>query len=134
MATGAGDSQILKIWSTSPVVYEAAKPCGLHKSEIHKYTEQVATTLGLEPGGDLIGPVTKLGGIVRVVSSTDLSDTRDGSIAIEPEGQFKISLADNVGPPRNSFTIAHELGHYFLHRAMRSSNENGFKAVRYGTG
>ena len=40
----------------------------------------------------------------------------DGSIYVHDDNALDIILPNFVWPTRNRFTIAHELGHYFLHR------------------
>ena len=64
-----------------------------------------------------------------------------GSIVIKNINDFYITLASHTTKERDRFTIAHELGHYFLHYIYQKYNKGMsfpsnavFKAARYGTG
>jgi Zn-dependent peptidase ImmA (M78 family) len=60
--------------------------------------------------------VKNLGGEIIVKSTTETGDqTEDGAIEVRKEQEFTIYLSPFTGPLRDRFTIAHELGHYFLH-------------------
>jgi Zn-dependent peptidase ImmA (M78 family) len=91
------------------------KPANLQKSVVDSIAEQVAAKLGYKPGDDLLQYVERLGGVVKF----DDMDTDDGSGCLEvypgEKPAFMIRLPAFTGNFRNRFTIAHELGHYFLH-------------------
>jgi len=57
--------------------------------------------------------VEQLGGTV-VIGPVD-STGSTGFLQVEEDGSFLIALSPLPGDHRNRFTIAHELGHYFLH-------------------
>lgn len=65
----------------------------------------------------LKGLVESLGGRIEFVEhgeNTDRIEVNNGEIK-------KISLPTNVSEVRNNFTIAHELGHFFLHYKFDNS-------------
>lgn len=88
------------------------------------YAGQVATALGYEPGADLDELVAQLGGRVEH-DAWELSEG-SGSLEVRPGKlpSFIIRLPYFAGRLRNRFTIAHELGHYFLH------SDGGKKPIR----
>lgn len=110
---------------------------GLPKAVVDKFASDLAYHLKYEPGADLLPVVEGLGGRISILDVSDFSELPSGSIRIEREGNFEISLAAHTGPMRDRFTIAHELGHYFLHYLY--PNKNGqhierLEAARYGSG
>ncbi len=85
--------------------------------------------------------VNFLGGETLTANSPDVFQEQGGSLEIFKDDKFKISLSPLTSPIRDNFTIAHELGHYFLH--FISKKENYFKKNpekkslifhRYGSG
>ena len=60
----------------------------------------------------------------------------DGSLVIDDKGSFIIYLSPFTGPSRDIFTIAHELGHFFLHYLFHREVYlgKGIKFYRYGKG
>ncbi len=95
--------------------YVAPNPCNLRKSDVEKVAENVATRTGFKPGQPVEPIVKKLGGKIEFLSwETWLSHTHDTITVDEPQ-VFTIRLMGSDGPLRHRFTIAHELGHYFLH-------------------
>ncbi len=53
-------------------------------------------------------------------------DTREESLVIDSEGATIIYLPHNSSPARDRFTIAHELGHFFLHHNSQLCPKEGF--------
>lgn len=107
------------------------------KSFIHNLAEQIAEQLGFEPGNDIFQLVKdKMDGNIFHRDFWDLTETNDGSIEVSDSGIINISLPSYVSDSRNRFTIAHELGHYFLHYLPKMSDKNNmvFKATRYTEG
>jgi Zn-dependent peptidase ImmA (M78 family) len=102
--------------------------CNQSKQFIDDYAQRAADRL-LEPGGDIIELVDKLGGVVHYVSILEASlDTE--TIRVWGPRQFEILLPEHTTPRRDRFTIAHELGHYFLHSW---SGQRPMKATRSGS-
>lgn len=98
-----------------PVRADYPKPeqTGWTKRAIDGIAAQVAEKLGYEPGADLEPIVERLGGKVIVGPVDETGST--GFLQVEEDGSFLIALSPLPGEHRNRFTIAHELGHYFLH-------------------
>lgn len=109
------------------------EPTGLTKPEIHKIAEEVAGALRYSVGNDLEPIVIDLNGEVNFQDFWKLSESNDGSIEVEPSGQFKVYVSNYVSELRNRFTIAHELGHYFLHYLFQRGHVEkwAFRAKRY---
>lgn len=105
-------------------------PCFLTKREVEELAEQVGKLAGFEIGDDLTYIVERLGGRISYQNIDDWVD-EDGSIFVHEEGDFDITLPHYTSPLRDRFTIAHELGHYFLHS---NQGEIPIIAYRKGTG
>lgn len=94
----------------------AAKTSGLSatnlsKAGIEAYAAKVATAYGFQAGQTDVRELVKaLGGTLE---SADL--TESGYICVRRPGDFVILLPPHTSLHRDTFTIAHELGHYFLH-------------------
>lgn len=119
------------------MTYSAPIECGLSKAAVDNVAANVAEHLGYQPGQDLEPVVVRLGGKIMIQDVLDFNRHSSGSIRIDGPGQFHIFLASHTGPTRDRFTIAHELGHYFLHYVY--PNQTGravekLEAQRYGTG
>ena len=99
------------------------KPTNLAKSVIGDFASQLSEKLGYVKASDLEQIVQKLGGEIRY-ESIGIEDS-GGSLEVRPEKSpgFIIRLYSFAGTLRNRFTIAHELGHYFLH------SDGGQKAI-----
>lgn len=91
------------------------KPANVAKSAVDKFAEMAAAKLGYKPGDDLVPIIKRLGGEIRYDSWDD--GEKAGSLEVYPgkKPAFLIRLSAFAGNLRNRFTIAHELGHYFLH-------------------
>ena len=89
-------------------------PTNWSEAQIGGVAEDIAKELGFEPGSDIKAFVeNKLGGTVEVDDWRDPAPT--GMIQVRGPGDFTIWLSPYTVPARDAFTIAHELGHYFLH-------------------
>lgn len=121
-------------------VIQTPEPSNLSKSEIASIAECVANQLEYNCGGDIEAIVQKLGGRILYQDLWELDSSDSGSIVIKDFDDFEITLALHTTKERDRFTIAHELGHYFLHYFYPRSNKRNvsypkiFKAARYGTG
>lgn len=89
------------------------RPCNLPRAEIEALAERVAEHFGL-PDCSLGDVVRRLGGKIKYEPLLDLCP-EDGSIIVRARNDFTIVLPVETGECRDRFTIAHELGHYFLH-------------------
>ncbi|MCT8335740.1 ImmA/IrrE family metallo-endopeptidase [Leptospira sp. 85282-16] len=56
-----------------------------------------------------------LGGKIEIEHHPEPYEVDGGSLFIKPNRSFTIYLSPITSPLRDNFTIAHELGHYFLH-------------------
>lgn len=88
---------------------------GWTKHSIDKLGERAAEALGCGPGADLNSIVERLGGRVIVGPADRTGSTGFLEVSKESDVRFTIALSPYPGHYRNRFTIAHELGHYFLH-------------------
>lgn len=90
-------------------------PIRATKQAVSQFAEQVAQRLGYGPGSSMHEVVSKLKG--RISYHDEVSpDTRiPESIVVSPDGAFQIFLPTVTSSERDRFTIAHELGHFFLH-------------------
>ncbi|WP_082363697.1 ImmA/IrrE family metallo-endopeptidase [Rhodopseudomonas sp. AAP120] len=119
------------------MIYSSPSSCGLSKAVVDDFASKVAAHLGYNVGGPLVPIVEKIGGKVQVQDILDFSNPPSGSIRIDGVGRFSIFLASHTGPARDRFTIAHELGHYFLHYLYPKQNGaelQAMEAQRYGSG
>jgi len=93
--------------------YPKPEQTGWTKRAIDGIAAQVAAKLRYEPGADLEPIVEELRGKVVVGPVDETGST--GFLQVDEDGTFVIALSPLPGENRNRFTIAHELGHYFLH-------------------
>lgn len=92
----------------------ATEASGLSNAAIGEYAEKVGVAHGLfasQDCADLEGLVSKLGGTVEVSRSFFSEE----ALTVNSPGDFTIHLPPMTSFRRDRFTIAHELGHYFLH-------------------
>ena len=59
--------------------------------------------------------VERFGGRIEVESPVNAVTDNSGSLRIRGKANFVIRLSPYTSPLRDNFTLAHELGHYFLH-------------------
>lgn len=88
-----------------------SEPSRLSYDAIRDYAERVGehyAIYGRSGAGDVRDLVRQLGGRVAV------GDSRE-SLHVNEVGNFTIYLPHMTSSRRDRFTIAHELGHYFLH-------------------
>jgi len=102
--------------------YAEAQPSWLTKGQIHEFGEAVAAHLNYEPGADLGSIVSALGGRVRMEPTLLNDPARSGSLYVEGVSDFTIIVPSHTSMLRDRFTIAHELGHYYLHYLIPSQN------------
>lgn len=95
--------------------YAEPAPCLLRKTAVEDVAVKLAGQLEFVPGGELKPVVARLGGRIEFLSWQDWLTHSHDTITVEGPGKFTIRLMWSDGPLRHRFTIAHELGHYFLH-------------------
>lgn len=107
---------------------DAFDPVHATRVAVERYAESVRQKLGFKPGDDILELVEQLGGEVLY---EDLHNWRDdtGAICVFGPRHFQIWLPTYTSGRRDRFTIAHELGHYFLHSRQ---GEIPLRATRMG--
>ncbi len=105
-------------------------PCEWPREKVQETAEEIAKIVGYEPSeaNKLSEIVKALGGSIKV-GEWD-STENGGSLVVERDGKFTIYLSPLSGGRRNKFTLAHELGHYFLHS---NCGEKQIKVDRKGS-
>jgi len=94
--------------------YARPNPCKASAEFISDFAEKIAKALKFQPGSD-IGPiVTRLNGTITYLPFTP-RDSKQASITVEKGGAFTIRLLPILFPLQKRMSIAHELGHLFLH-------------------
>lgn len=90
-------------------------PCRGSAQYLEAYAAKVAKAADFSPGDALDDVVARFGGrlIYRTMDEWILQD--GGAIYVHGPRDFDIAIARFTSPTRDRFTIAHELGHYFLH-------------------
>jgi len=93
--------------------------CSLDWREIEAEAARVSGENGFDPK---TSPVVELAHVIgggreciEIVSFEQMEDLESGSLEVFAPGSFKIRLSPITSAVRDNFTIAHELGHYFLH-------------------
>lgn len=101
------------------------KPANLTNRSISDYAEKIGRHHSVyhEGRADLDALLRRLGGKVAYAESEE-------SLQVRQEGVFTVFLPHFTSVSRDRFTIAHELGHYFLH--YRLAGLSGTKS--YGRG
>lgn len=90
----------------------------LSRNQIYKLAELFAEKTSFTPGvTDIIDYVKKqLHGKIEYTDRP--KDSVGGSISVNSRDDFTIYLSKATSHKRDVFTIAHELGHYFLHSRL----------------
>jgi len=76
--------------------------------------------------------VNKLKGSIVVSNNPFFYEEDGGSLLIKKDKSFIITLSPITSPLRDNFTIAHELGHYFLHYDQDIDIKEDIVFARYG--
>ncbi len=84
------------------------------KASVDGIAEKFTDIFELEPGDDLSPLISTLGGEI-IYGFEKIDDYSGGSIVVRAQNDFTIFLSEMTSPKRDRFTIAHELGHLFLH-------------------
>lgn len=93
-------------------------PTRYPKPHIHAYAEDVASRLGFSRQEPIDPIVVQLGGTIEYRTADIASDRLPESIIVNGWNNFIIYLPSLTSAVRDRFTIAHELGHLFLHYAL----------------
>jgi hypothetical protein len=113
------------------VEYSDPIPTRASKVAVSTFAEQLAINLEFKAGDPLDPLVSQLSG--KITYRNPIGAEKPESIRIEPTGEFEIFLPSVTSLGRDRFTIAHELGHLFLHFPLvqNSRPESGMKATRW---
>lgn len=115
------------------MTYEYKKPIPTRasKNSVSTFAEQMSSQLSFEAGDPVESIVSQVGGSISYRSP--VGDEIPDSIRVEPNRRFEIFLSSLTSPSRDRFTIAHELGHFFLHFPLveQSFPGHGMKATRW---
>ena len=104
-------------------------PTRLLKAKVHGLAEAAASRLKFEPGDAMEPLVARLGGRIEYKTADTNFDRLPESIVVRSANDFTIFLPSVTSVVRDRFTIAHELGHFFLHYAMILRNSPGATMV-----
>lgn len=99
--------------------YDQAQASGLSKVAVYGFAEQLANQLDFTPGDDIDSLVRRIGGKVKMQNTLFDDPEKSGSLLVHAADHFEIIVPAHTSPTRDRFTIAHELGHYFLHYLWR---------------
>lgn len=90
-------------------------PTNAPKDAVHGFAEKVAKGLSFAPGDPIEPLVSRLGGRLAYKNAVDYESRLPESIVVMSQQNFTIFVPSMTSPERDRFTIAHELGHLFLH-------------------
>ena len=105
--------------------YQSPEPTWASRDAIQKFAEFMANSLNFGHGDDIDKLVKRLGGKVTYPKKDLEVDgwRMKNSLFVESLSDFHIFIESRAFDQRNRFTIAHELGHLFLH------SDNGSKKI-----
>lgn len=90
-------------------------PSGLTKARVHALAEAHAQRLGFRHIDPIEPLVARLGGKIEYKTADAGSDRLPESIIVDSMNYFTIYLPSVTSSVRDRFTVAHELGHLFIH-------------------
>lgn len=90
-------------------------PTNAAKANVHGFAEQLAAKLGFSPGASIKPLVSRLGGRIEYKNPVGFASMLPESIVVRSTRDFTIFVPSMTSQERDRFTIAHELGHLFLH-------------------
>lgn len=90
-------------------------PCNLTKAEVEAYAGDLAIEADFSVGSDPAELVKRMTGRIHFQDIEEWFEEKTGSIFVHAPFDFDIYLPQYTSALRDRFTIAHELGHYFLH-------------------
>jgi hypothetical protein len=107
---------------------DSIEPTNMAKSRVEQYARKVASAFNFEVGNNPADLAASIGGRI---SYQDIEEwvSESGSIFVHGFADFDIFLPHYTHPLRDRFTVAHELGHYFLH-----SDQGSHPIVAYRSG
>ncbi|MCJ2023131.1 ImmA/IrrE family metallo-endopeptidase [Methylobacterium sp. J-067] len=100
-------------------------PTHLMKAKVHSVAENVASRLKFKVGDAIEPLVVKLGGRIEYKTAEIVEGNLPEAIIVRAMDDFTIFLPSVTSLVRDRFTIAHELGHLFLHYPLVSARQRG---------
>ena len=95
--------------------FKAPIPTRASKAAIHAFAEKLAAKLGFGATDPIFSLVSRLGGKIVYKNPIKEENRLPESIVVRAIGDFTIFVPSITSSVRDRFTIAHELGHYYLH-------------------
>jgi Zn-dependent peptidase ImmA (M78 family) len=99
--------------------YSQMSPLGRDLSTVYSIGEDAAKAVDWNSGFDLAALIRKLNGTIHYINYSGFrqyEELFENSIYVHDDISFDILLPAYATLAENRFTIAHELGHYLLHR------------------
>jgi Zn-dependent peptidase ImmA (M78 family) len=114
------------------VTITSPKPIRASKAAVWAHAEKVALALAFNPGDAVEPLVARLGGRIHYKNAPP-GDAKPESMVVKSANDFTIYLPTMTSPARDRFTVAHELGHLFLHypRAIKEAPGATMVATRW---
>lgn len=111
--------------------YRNPIPAKANKASVAAFAEHVAKIVSFGPGDAIESIVSQIGGAISF--RNPVGDEHPESMRVEPSRAFKIFLPSMTSLARDKFTIAHELGHLFLHFPLVQEKHpgDGMRATRW---
>jgi len=111
--------------------YKDPIPTQASKARVAAFAEQIAAELSFDAGDPIEAVVSQLGGSISY--RNPVGEEIPESIRVEPSRKFQIFLSSLTSSGRDRFTVAHELGHFFLHFPLvaEAYPEFGMRATRW---
>ncbi len=101
--------------ATKSEIRNHPSPSNLSVDSIERVASRVADSNKFGVGGDVHKLAKDLGGKIDYNDFFSIEESSSGTLIVNAENNFSIILPTITSPVRDNFTIAHELGHYFLH-------------------
>ncbi|WP_324728744.1 ImmA/IrrE family metallo-endopeptidase [Lysinibacillus fusiformis] len=100
------------------------------RQEINNFAEQIRNILEVETPVNTHDVVSRLKGDIKYADNVDGKEAKIEKIN-ENNFEFRITLPHYTNVLRDRFTIAHELGHLFLHMGYLVDNEKWIETPEY---
>ena len=113
----------------SAVTGQKPIPIGASKPRVFAFAEQAAKRFNFAPGDSMEPLVSRLGGRIAYGSPVTAGVQAQEAIIVDGPRRFTIYLPATTSVQRDRFTIAHELGHFFLHYPMVQQKHPGASMV-----
>ena len=117
----------------STMEFAAPIPTRASKAAIHGFAEQLASKLGFGRNEPIISLVARIGGKIEYKNPVSQDGRLPESIIVRKLNDFTIFVPSITSSVRDRFTVAHELGHYYLHFTLVSRATPGasMRATRW---